>query len=150
MLWGHRSGSHVTTASPRQDCNQGAAACRRPASAPWPWPLPIGGLREKRTWKTWASDRIRHSLNYQVWCMGTWCWLTGQDRNMTQSARLEPKRGKVLALRVSDYHLSLSELFSQHWAKIRPICSPRRSCTCTITWRPTASSSMPLPTWYPV
>ena len=27
--------------------------------------------------------------------------------------------------------------FSQHWTKIRPICSPRRSCACTDTLRTT-------------
>ena len=28
-------------------------------------------------------------------------------------------------------------VFSQHWTKIRPICSPRRSCACTDTLRTT-------------
>ena len=28
-------------------------------------------------------------------------------------------------------------VFSQHWTKIRPICSPRRSCACTDKLRTT-------------
>ena len=28
-------------------------------------------------------------------------------------------------------------VFSQHWTKVRPICSPRRSCACTDTFRTT-------------
>ena len=34
-------------------------------------------------------------------------------------------------------HLQWRLVFSQHWTKIRPICSPRQSCACTNTLRTT-------------
>ena len=44
------------------------------------------------TWKLWSGPWTGPFLNYQVWCWGTWSWLTGQDSNVTQSAR--PRLGK--------------------------------------------------------
>ena len=78
---------------------------------------------------------LGHFLNYQVWrgaLRVAWWWLTGQDRNVTQSARLlvpywrnfKESGIKVLALWVSDY-LFLSECQGSRRANV-PTTAGRR------------------------